>query len=159
VRFSYEGAQASQPLSWSASPSLDSPSATAQPHTTEQLSLCPRLSLLHEPCSYYLGWPTPVPASRSRAQGTAGCRLDTTPAPSRLTSTLLASARSRSDQRCANASPRRTTRDSTTTLLLRAVPPRCRLCRPRHAARSDPRTMLCASIANSAGWPGWGRVS
>jgi hypothetical protein len=101
VRFSYEGAQASQPLSWSASPSLDSPSATAQPHTTEQLSLCPRLSLLHEPCSYYLGWPTPVPASRSRAQGTAGCRLDTTPAPSRLTSTLLASARSRSDQRCA----------------------------------------------------------
>jgi hypothetical protein len=50
------------------------------------------------------------------------------------------------------ASPRRTARDSTTTLLLRALPPRCRLCRPRHAARSDPRTMHCASITNSAGW-------
>jgi hypothetical protein len=57
------------------------------------------------------------------------------------------------------ASPRRTTRDSTTTLLLRAVPPRCRLCRPRHAARSDPRAMRSASIAGSAGWPRWSRVS
>ena len=54
---------------------------------------------------------------------------------------------------------RRTPRDPTTTLLLRAVPPRCRLCRPRDAAGSDPRTMLGASIARSVGGPWRGGVS
>ncbi|KAH8710282.1 hypothetical protein GQ44DRAFT_830396 [Phaeosphaeriaceae sp. PMI808] len=39
------------------------------------------------------------------------------------------------------------------TVLLRAVPPRPKLCRPRDAARSDSRTMLRASTASSAGGP------
>jgi hypothetical protein len=46
---------------------------------------------------------------------------------------------------------RRTSGDPATALVLRALPPRCRLCRPWNAARPDPRAMRCASIASSAG--------
>jgi hypothetical protein len=54
---------------------------------------------------------------------------------------------------------RRTSGDSTTTFVLRAVSPRPRLCRPWNAARLDPRAMLCASIACRAGGPRRGGVS
>ena len=53
----------------------------------------------------------------------------------------------------------RTSGDSTTALVLRALPSRPRLCRPWNAARPDPRAMRCASISRRAGGPRRGRGS
>jgi hypothetical protein len=53
----------------------------------------------------------------------------------------------------------RASRDPTTGLVLHPVPTRSRLYRPRDAARSDPRAVLCASIKSSAGGSWWSGVS
>ena len=53
----------------------------------------------------------------------------------------------------------RTSRDSTTALMLRAVSPQSEFCRPWNTARTDQRTMLCASIASSTGGHWWSGVS
>lgn len=112
--------------------------------------------LRHSGVHSYVRWSSPVSLPRLQAQEIKGCRLDTTPARLRPTFTRLASDRIHSDQRYANHTSRsRPPRDSTSTVVLLAVPPRYRLCRPRHAARPDPRTMRSASIASSAGGPRW----
>jgi hypothetical protein len=82
--------------------SLDRLSVTAQPRAPEQLSVRTRLSLVHKPRHCHVRWPCRAPTSHSQGMATRDSRSATTLAISTL---LLASARSRLDQCCANHAP------------------------------------------------------